>query len=100
MLTLDVMGEDVRKEEVGGEEVNDIMDGVDTLEDVALSLVHSLPQHLGKFPRIFTIPIIPVFDLTCCAPVEWCGTAQDGLGDDGSQTAKIRLHDTHQVHQI
>ena len=24
----------------------------------------------------------------CCAPVKWCGTAQDGLGDDGSQTAK------------
>ena len=31
----------------------------------------------------------------CCAPVERCGTAQDGLGDDGSQTAKINLHNTH-----
>ena len=30
-------------------------------------------------------------DLSCCVPVEWCGTAQDGLRDDGSQTAKIKL---------
>ena len=21
-----------------------------------------------------------------CVPVEWCGTAEDGLGDDGSQS--------------
>ena len=33
-------------------------------------------------------------------PVEQCGTAQDGLGDDGSQTVKIKLHNMHQVHQI
>ena len=36
----------------------------------------------------------------CCAPIEWCVTAQDGLGDDGSQTVKIKLHNTHQVHKI
>ena len=31
----------------------------------------------------------------CCAPIKRCGTAQDGLGDDGSQTVKINLHNTH-----
>ena len=35
----------------------------------------------------------------CCAPAERCDTAQDGLGDDGSQV-KIKLHYAHQVHQI
>ena len=38
-------------------------------------------------------------DTSCCAPAERCNTAQDGLGDDGSQV-KIKLHYAHQVHQM
>ena len=73
-----------------------VWEGILSVELTSAGVASTGPMGLMIVPSAES-PRVTVY---CCAPVERCGTAQDGLGDDGSQTVKIKLHNTHQVHQI